>query len=339
MEFKPHTAVWEYTLACDSKCIHCGSNALNSRKNELTTEESLDLVSQLANLDFKLVVLSGGEPTLRKDWPIIGREIQKQGMQFGIISNALAWGTGTIETLAEINPYSIGFSVDGEEETHDYLRGIEGSHKKVFDSIRDLKKKRQTICAITTVNKKNISEMKKIRERLYVFGVDAWQIQTASPMGRMKHQKDLVINDNEHHALAEFVSETREMISWMNVAAADCIGYYGALEERLRDSEWNGCGAGISGIGISSNGDIMGCLSLQAKNLVEGNIRKKALQQIWDNPVGFAYNRNFKAEDLRGECFGCEHGEKCRGGCQSQSFAHFGELHNAPLCNFRYEKK
>ncbi|MEI7718556.1 MAG: radical SAM protein [archaeon] len=339
MELKPHTAVWEYTLACDSKCIHCGSNAINPRKDELTTAESLDLVSQLSNLGFGLVVLSGGEPTLRSDWPLIGKEIQKKGMQLGIISNSLAWDNRTIDTLVEINPYSIGFSVDGEKETHDYLRGVAGSHKKVFDSIRYLKNEQQTVCAITTVNKLNLPELVKMRDRMYVFGVDAWQIQMASPMGRMAKRKDLVLDDNEYHSLASFIAETKEVIPWINVAAADCIGYYGVLEGKLRDTPWEGCSAGIYGIGISSNGNILGCLSLQSAENIEGNIREKSLAEIWNNPCGFSYNRKFTIEDLKGKCVGCDYGEKCKGGCQSQSVSFFGEFHNAPRCNFRYEKE
>lgn len=140
MELDPMTVVWEYTLACNSRCLHCGSDAKTARRNELSSAEALNLVSQIKEIGFSKVILSGGEPTLRKDWVQTGRRIVEEGMKFGIISNALFWNNETYDSFSDLNPFSIGFSVDGEEKLHDYLRGYSGSHKKVFDSIRELKK-------------------------------------------------------------------------------------------------------------------------------------------------------------------------------------------------------
>ena len=159
IKLDPKVVVWEYTLKCDSKCIHCGSDAKLPRKNELNTSESLDLVSQISDLGFNLVVLSGGEPTLRKDWVKISEKIKSENMGLGIISNALNWDSNTLDALTALDPYSIGFSVDGEKEIHDYLRGKRGSHEGVFNNIQRLKERGLTVCAVTSVNKKNLEEL------------------------------------------------------------------------------------------------------------------------------------------------------------------------------------
>ena len=67
-ELRPIYAVWEVTLRCDLACRHCGSRAGHARPDELTTEEALDLVRQLAELGVKEVTLIGGEAYLRPDW-------------------------------------------------------------------------------------------------------------------------------------------------------------------------------------------------------------------------------------------------------------------------------
>lgn len=340
MERTPHTVVWEYTLECDSKCLHCGSNALKVRPNELTTEEAKEVVKQIKDTGFKFVVLSGGEPTLRKDWDKTVREIQDSGMQAEMISNALAWDQAMIDRVAGFNMFSLGFSVDGEQKNHDYLRGVEGSHKKIFDTIRELKKRNQTVCAVTSVNKLNFEDLSQIRNRLIVYGVDAWQIQMASPMGRMKHHQDIVLDGTGYQQLAEFCAETRERLrGYMNIAVGDCIGYYGQLEGKLRRSEWHGCGAGLSGLGIRANGDVVGCLSIWKPGYVEGNLRERTLKEIWEDPDSFSFNRNFKKADLKGQCTSCDYGEKCKGGCSSQSVAFSGEFHNAPYCLSKIEGK
>ncbi|VVB77764.1 Coenzyme PQQ synthesis protein E [uncultured archaeon] len=336
MKLDPKVVVWEYTLACNSNCIHCGSDAKVCRKNELSTTEALDLVSQIKGVGFSRVILSGGEPTIRKDWTKIGKKIGEEGMQFGIISNALAWNLKTYDSLTYLNPFSIGFSVDGEEKLHDYLRGYSGSHKKVFDSIRELKRRNLVVCAITSVNKSNLEELTKIRNRLIVYGVDAWQLQVASPMGRMAENLDLVLNERDYYRFGEFVAETRERVGYMNVQGADCMGYFGELGKRIHD-KWEGCNAGIKGLGIESNGNIKGCLSMQNPCAVEGNIRNNSLENIWLSETNFKYNRNFQVSELKDKCRGCSYGEKCKGGCQSQSLAFSHEFHNSPYCFLRYE--
>ena len=80
-EHAPIFAVWETTLRCDLACRHCGSRAGVARPDELSTEECLDLVHQLAELGTREVAIIGGEAYLRDDWVDIIREIKKSGMR------------------------------------------------------------------------------------------------------------------------------------------------------------------------------------------------------------------------------------------------------------------
>src|SRR5687768_7280349 len=64
---RPRHAVWELTSACDQKCVHCGPRSGTRRKDELSTEESLRLVDELAAAGVGEVTLIGGEAYLRAD--------------------------------------------------------------------------------------------------------------------------------------------------------------------------------------------------------------------------------------------------------------------------------
>src|SRR6187431_2717307 len=77
---RPIYAVWEVTLKCDLACRHCGSRAGHAREGELTTEQCLDLVEQMARLGIKEVTLIGGEAYLRPDWVEIIQAIRRHGM-------------------------------------------------------------------------------------------------------------------------------------------------------------------------------------------------------------------------------------------------------------------
>ena len=64
--FVPVHVVWELTLACDLKCLHCGSRAGRRRPGELSTAECLDVVEALAALGTREVSLIG--PCNIRDW-------------------------------------------------------------------------------------------------------------------------------------------------------------------------------------------------------------------------------------------------------------------------------
>jgi MoaA/NifB/PqqE/SkfB family radical SAM enzyme len=81
---RPIYAVWEITLRCDLACRHCGSRAGRARPDELTTEEALDLVAQMAEMGVREITVIGGEAYLRDDWTRIVAAIVDAGMECGM---------------------------------------------------------------------------------------------------------------------------------------------------------------------------------------------------------------------------------------------------------------
>jgi len=135
---KHKCAVWELTLKCNSKCIHCGSLAGKPRSDELNTEEALTLVNDLHTCGYDGIALMGGEPFLRDDWYEIAKETKKNKMKLTIVSNGLEI-IDQIEKLKKLEIDCISISLDGgKPQTHDYLRGIKGAFVKVLRSIKVL---------------------------------------------------------------------------------------------------------------------------------------------------------------------------------------------------------
>jgi len=138
--FVPVHAVWELTLACDLKCQHCGSRAGKRRSEELTTDECLDLVRQLARMGTREVTLIGGEAYLRRDWLRIIREIRDQGMDCTVQSGGLHLTEERIKAAVDSGLQALGVSIDGLQELHDKLRGVKGSFDAAFKAVRTVKK-------------------------------------------------------------------------------------------------------------------------------------------------------------------------------------------------------
>ena len=123
----PYAAVVELTLHCNMNCIHCGSSAGKTRKNELTFQEWTTVFTQLSDLGCQQITLMGGEPFLRKEWYEIAQHIKNLGMQIIFMSNGYGIDNEIISKIKKLDPYAVAISLDGgSSEIHDSIRGTPG---------------------------------------------------------------------------------------------------------------------------------------------------------------------------------------------------------------------
>jgi radical SAM protein with 4Fe4S-binding SPASM domain len=337
--FIPKFIAIELTLKCNMRCIHCGSAAGDIRRKELSFDEWSIFLNDASELGCKVINLLGGEPLVRKDWYEISQNINDTGMRVSMITNGFNINTETISKLRKIDPYTVAISVDGAKpETHDSIRQVKGSFERCRKSLISLIEANIPTTVITTVHKLNFKELPAMRDFLVDKGI-AWQIQMADSMGRFP--KNLHLSLDEFYSVALFIATTRNQYSVkeMPITGAHCIGYNsGLLPNVTMSPSWKGCQAGISVMGIESDGSVKGCLSLP-KEYIEGNLRKKTIEEIWNDPNNFGYNRKFKTDFLKNECKNCKYGKSCKGGCLSVSLSEAGEAHCDPYCLHLIENK
>lgn len=337
--YTPGQVVWELTLKCNLRCIHCGSAAGKPRPNELSTKEAIKLCQDLAEINTKEVCFMGGEPFLRNDWFQLGREIRDRGIKLLIISNGYRVANDTISKLASLQPYAVATSLDGGTAMiHDHIRGTNGSFKKVMGFLSSCRAIDLPTTVITTVNKLNMNDLPLIKELLLGKNI-AWQIQVATPEGRFP--RNYALSKEEYYAVALFITSLRKKYTKkeLPVIGAHCFGYHSRAFPGIGlSSTWNGCVAGTSILSIKSNGDVIGCLAIP-ENYIEGNIRTRSIIEIWNSPESFSYNRKFTVKELGENCRGCFYGETCRGGCMGMSTAFTNQPHNTPFCFYTIEQE
>src|SRR4029079_5271209 len=135
----PVHVVWEITLACNLKCQHCGSRAGRPRPNELSTEESLEVVDLRARLGTREISLIGGEAYLRRDWTEIVRAIRGHGIYCAMQSGARHPTRARIREAVEAGLQGLGVSIDGLPELHDEIRGVPGSYEMAIQALENAK--------------------------------------------------------------------------------------------------------------------------------------------------------------------------------------------------------
>lgn len=331
---------WEITLKCNLKCFHCEYSAGEALSDELSSQEALKLCEDLAELKCKRVILMGGEPFLRKDWLVIAEKIVKLGMEIAFISNGFITNKKLISDIKSLNPVFVGVSIDGgTAETHDKIRGVQGSFKRALRFIDLCIESKIPVIVITSAHELNIKELPILMDVLFEKENLFWEIQITDVEGRFP--KKYLLNEEEFYSLGQFIvdAQKKHPRGKKFVNGAHDIGYNSSFLPDLTGYEkWPGCQAGLSLLAIESNGGIKGCSALTGK-FVEDNIRNRSIVEIWNDPNSFSYNRKFKLNELKGFCRLCEYGMSCRGGCNETSFMSTGKIHCDPYCFHRIEKK
>lgn len=322
------------------KCLHCASSANEgwTRGNELSLKEKLALCGDLHELGCENVALSGGEALLDKDWEPVAKRLVGLGINVSVISNGLVIDAEIAKRIKDAGLCRIALSLDGLEATHNYIRGNSKSFKKVIDTVPLLARVGLPVNFVTHINSLNIKELRAIENLAGSLGINVWRLQLGSPIGRMAKNPNLLITPDRLPEVADFIVAAKKRQK-VTISVGDNIGYFSHHEQKLRSTPkrgnlnfWCGCSAGCLNLGIESNGNVKGCLSLQSERFVEGNVRTEPLRDIWNKKGNFSYTRDFKVKNLKGHCRGCEYGEICRGGCVFMAYGSTGTPHNNPYC-------
>jgi sulfatase maturation enzyme AslB (radical SAM superfamily) len=166
----------EITNACNLSCAHCYVSSGKKLPNELTTEELKSVIDQLTPFGDQLLVISGGEPAVRKDcMHLTEYAVLERGLKVDLYSNAYKFPRKFAEHLVAINEVGPGevnlqVSIEGADaETNDAVRG-RGSFEQIERSMAMFRElglhRRVTLFAcVTTANVAQVPAMIELAER------------------------------------------------------------------------------------------------------------------------------------------------------------------------------
>ena len=330
--YKLLSATIEITRKCNAKCIHCIINAGQEKPDEMTTQEILTLIEDMSDLGCQNIALTGGEPFVRKEWPLFLQKISALNMQVIFMTNAMLINDEVLETLKLYPNIAMGISLDGpDKETHDYVRGVSGIFDHFCKIVPKLKEAGIYVAIPTTVMQSNYDKLDDILNLLISLGVDAWQLQIVKPNERLP--KEELLTEEQYYKLAEKIADYREKYSdKLTIMESDCIGYFSKLQDKLYIKNWRGCECGIYSVSIEADGNVKGCPNM---NNSEGNIKIRPFKEIWADHNSFKYNRCPQVEKLQGYCSECKHKYICRGGCPTNPKSPSG----GAFCLYKIEQK
>ena len=303
---------WESTLRCNVHCLHCGSDCISSVQTpDMPAADFLKVIDTEVTPHVDphkvLIIISGGEPLMRKDLADIGKALYQREYPWGMVTNGLALTEKKFRELRAAGLRSITISCDGLEKDHVWLR----QHPLAFEgAVRAIKlcaaEKKLTWDVVTCVNQRTIDHLPEIREMLWELGVRDWRVFGIDPMGRAADNPELILTDEQFKKLMDFIVAEREAGRHVSYS---CEGYLGTYEGRVRDHLYQ-CAAGISVASILIDGSISACTSIRGK-YYQGNIYKDSFWDVWENGFRPYRDRSWMKESA--PCKDCKAFSFCEG--------------------------
>jgi radical SAM protein len=352
----PFTVAWEVTRACALACVHCRAEAMPRRDpRELSTEEGLRLVDALVEIGRPILIVTGGDPLMRRDVEDLVRYAVDQGLRVGLSPSATRLVTRErLERLQQLGLSMVHISLDGSTaEIHDAFRGVHGSHRRTLEILTDAQALGLPIQVGTTVTRRNWHDLAAVAETVGRLGVRVWSVFFLVPTGR--GQVGDMLDAAEHEAvlqwlhavskLAPFAVRTTAAQHYRRVAIQrERLARGEAADEPAADVRWELTGAGYAfregrapaeqgvndGKGfcfISHVGDVYPSGFLQR---AAGNVRAQSLVDIYREAPLFRELR--MPELLKGRCGACRYRRIC-GGSRARAFSLTGDYLAAdPTC-------
>ena len=302
---------WECTLRCDLKCRHCGSDCKMADASKDMPKEDflrvLDGIAKKTDPHKVFVIISGGEPLMRKDIEHCGAAIYQKGFPWGMVTNALHLTPQRFQGLLKAGIHSMTISLDGLEEDHNWMRGNERSFQMVSQAIDMLVATEGFVFDIVTcVTRRNYEKLDEIKDFLIRKGVKRWRLFTVFPVGRAALDPMMRLTNEAFREVFEYIKKVRE--EGRIRADYGCEGFLGNYEGEVRNRLFS-CQAGISVGSVMADGSIAACASIRA-DYHQGNIYEDDFMDVWENRYMLYRDRSWMKRD---ECADCKYFRYCQG--------------------------
>jgi radical SAM enzyme (rSAM/lipoprotein system) len=254
-----------------------------------------------------IVAFTGGEPLLRNDIEKCGMEIRKRGMRWGLVTNGYLYSRERHLSLLSAGMGALTISLDGLEDSHNWLRNTSSGYNRVLDAIElAASSKRLNSDVVTCVNRRNFVELNQIQELLISRKVKAWRLFTIVPIGRAKDNPELFLTDEQFAGLMDFIAVSRKEKK-IDIKFS-CEGFVGIYETRIRDGNFF-CRAGINIGSILIDGSISACPNID-RSFIQGNIYRDNFYEAWQTKYFPFRDRSWTKA---GQCTTCKEYRDCQG--------------------------
>jgi radical SAM protein with 4Fe4S-binding SPASM domain len=315
----------------------------------LSTAEAKTLLSQLAEVNCSVLLLSGGEPLLRDDLFELLAEARRLNLRTVISTNGTLIDLAAAKRLADLGVNYVGISIDGDEQFHDKFRGAKGSFKAALAGIKNCKKAGIRTGLRFTITKANAQQIPRVFDIAASAGIRRVCFYHLIRSGRAKDLGDQTLSAEQVRRTVDTILEKTHdfvkqgLLSEVLTVDNHCDGPYLLVRMlRERNSRYEEARQLLLANGGNKVGEKLVCVrwdgSVHAdqfwRNYSLGNVKDKTFKQIWEDSAEPVLSRlRNKLKFAEPQCLKCKWFELCKGNYRFlDSDPDDGNWLNEPAC-------
>ena len=284
------------TKKCNLNCNICNSNLSRDKEIDLTLPEITRLAIILKKIQVSILVLTGGEPFIRKDIIEIAKIFKTSGLEVRFQTNGFLLTPKLINELRKLDTSGITISLDSlDPEIQDRLTNFNNSHEKIFKALSlmtQYSSQTKNISAINTVvSKLNIEELPTIakfasRLGLFISFIPIHSTQANSHFIIRKNNVELEFSEKDFLAIDRVYSELIEMKK-QGYLIYNSSRFLRETPDYLKYKkiQWK-CDSPDLYFAISPSGNFLPCVDLNSNiNILDQDFLKNYLQGIPQNQI------------------------------------------------------
>jgi len=251
------------TYRCQLNCAHCLTKGLIAEdRAEMTADQAVQAIADLAAAGAVFVNVTGGEPLLREDiYEILARSAADRTVLITLASNGLALDRDAAQRLARSGVAMVTLSLDGPDAaSHDAARGREGAFEAVVNAAGEAKAAGMEVWFTTILTRDNALNGDAMKTAKLAADLGATlTVNLAYAVGNWRDHEALASNEEER-VFAELLKQPH--VRW----------------EGSTNYLQKGCPAGTEKLYVTPYGDVMPCATIQRSF---GNMLREPITDIW----------------------------------------------------------
>jgi len=325
---------WHITDKCDQRCKHCyiwrekGERELRkiSQSRELDLEEYPLVVEKFLSFCRKFRVnpaisITGGDPILSHFFWKLLEYLKQKNIPFRILGNPFHLDYTTCERLKKLGCIAYQMSLDGLQETHDFLRKT-GSFKSTLKAIELLKTVGIRVVIMSTVSSLNYQDMPALVRLVVDKEVSVYDFARYCPLtNEYETQFSPLEYKNFLSKMWEVfkkLANRKTMFPLKDHLWRLWLWEKGLFKTQKENIVFQGCSCGISHLALLPDGTVYACRRFKSP---VGNVLSQSFEQIFLNEKMEEYRQVNKLEG----CKDCELLNYCRG-CHAVSWGLYGNF-------------
>jgi len=165
----------ELTFRCNMRCgfCYCPATSASLPETEMSTQEVRQCIDEIADAGCLSLLLTGGEPLMRRDFKEIYVYIRKRGIFVTLFTNGTRLNEDVADILCAYPPKKVEITLYGAtRRTHEKVTGIPGSFAACRRGIELTLARRLPLALKSTVSIDNCQEVPLMTEMARSLGVD-----------------------------------------------------------------------------------------------------------------------------------------------------------------------